>query len=262
MTRPFFARLSEYFTNVGKVLQGEASASSIFPNTTDIGITKELVYADVLQAHLPASCKVVLGGFLFGRDGSESKQIDILVTNDMALQFTFHNRQGKGKSFSCVDGCIGVVSVKSRLDTRELEDSLMNLASIPQQQTTDGRVMPFARIKNYENWPFRVVFASDGMSGEALLEALNQFYVRNPSISPHRRPDLIHVTGKYVIVRMGSEGGVTRDGSVIAPNQFYLMHFSCDVFGLFYAVIKMQEIAMASRALIFNYSSMINDLPI
>jgi hypothetical protein len=35
----------------------------------------------------PSKCKVVSGGFLFGLDGAESGQLDIIVTNDTALQF-------------------------------------------------------------------------------------------------------------------------------------------------------------------------------
>jgi hypothetical protein len=66
------------------------------------------VYAEFLRQHLPTSCHVTLGGFLFDSEGRESKQIDIIVVDDMAPQFNFHNRDGQGKAFAGVDGCVAV----------------------------------------------------------------------------------------------------------------------------------------------------------
>ena len=77
MSRPFFERLKKYYSDIGKVLRGEADAASIFPNTTDIGMSRERVYAEMLRLHLPSSCNVTLGGYLFDQDGNESSQIKV-----------------------------------------------------------------------------------------------------------------------------------------------------------------------------------------
>jgi hypothetical protein len=46
MSAEFFDRLKQYFESVGSVLRGEAAAASIFPNSTDLGQSRELIYAD------------------------------------------------------------------------------------------------------------------------------------------------------------------------------------------------------------------------
>ncbi len=74
MDGQFFHRLREYYLNVAAVLSGEAKIASIFPNTTDIGMSRECVYIDFLKQHVPSKCNVFLGGFLFGEDGFNKKK--------------------------------------------------------------------------------------------------------------------------------------------------------------------------------------------
>jgi hypothetical protein len=261
MSGPFFERLKEYYINIGKVLRGEAKAASIFPNTTDIGMSRERVYAEVLRLHLPSSCNVELGGFLFDHDGNESKQIDILITNESSLQFKFLNRGGSGKSFACIDGCIGIVSVKSKLDSTQLVDALHNFASIPNKQALVNRAIPFLNVNDYDEWPYKVIFASDGIEPSNILTSLITFYVSNPSIPLHKCPNLIHVSGKYVIVRTEKDGGVTRDGTSIAPNTFYAISDDTDVYGLFHTISRMQLIALSSKYILFVYNDLLDRIP-
>ncbi len=115
MAQPFFERLRSYYIDVAKVLRGEADPASVFANTTDIGMSRELAYKEFLKQHAPSKCNVFLGGFLFDEDGVESKQLDIIVTTDTAPRFNFNIREGAGKSFSPVEGTLGVVAVKSTL---------------------------------------------------------------------------------------------------------------------------------------------------
>ena len=91
MTTPFYNRLYEYFEQVGKVLRGQADVASVFPNTSDIGMSRESVYAKFLIQHAPSKCNVFLGGFLFGDNGEESKQLDVIITNDTAPRYNFYN---------------------------------------------------------------------------------------------------------------------------------------------------------------------------
>jgi len=169
MTKPFFERLKRYYSKVGEVLRGEADAASIFPNTTDIGISRECIYAEVLRQHLPSSCNVFLGGFLFDQSGDESEQIDIIVINESSLQFNFY-RDGTGKSFACIDGCVAIVSVKSMLDSPGLVDALQNIGSIPDKQPLE--TLPLIKIVSYEDWPYKVIYASDGIQLPNLLQSL------------------------------------------------------------------------------------------
>jgi len=184
MPAPFFKRLKHYYADVASVLRGETSAVSVFPNTTDIGTSREHVYRRFLKHHLPSACNVMLGGFLFNQQGEDSGQIDVIVTVEDCPQFNFTNPDGNGKSFSCVDGTLAVASVKSRLDSKELRSALDNLASIPQHKSDYD--WPSLGIENpfYENWPYKVIFATDGISEESLKRTLTEFYTENAVVPP------------------------------------------------------------------------------
>ncbi|MBN72957.1 MAG: hypothetical protein CME32_27190 [Gimesia sp.] len=118
MAREFYIRLRKYYQRVAEVLRGDAEAASVFPNTTDIGQSRERIYARYLEQHAPSKCNVFLGGILFHEDGTESKQLDVIVTTDTAPRFNFHNEDGGGKSFSPVAGTLGIASIKSTLDKK------------------------------------------------------------------------------------------------------------------------------------------------
>lgn len=262
MTKDFFIRLEEYYSNVGKVLKGEADSASIFPNTTDIGMSRERIYAEVLKTHLPSSCNVYFGGFVFDMNGNESKQIDLIITDDKAIQFNFHNQSGNGKSFSCIDGCIGIASIKSKLDSRELEDCLENIASLPEKSGLTGRHNPMLTIPHYEDWPYKIVYASDGINIEAAMETLNKFYIKNNDIPLKKRPNLIHVAGKYLIVRAMEYANITRDGRKIETGAYHAQVHKVDEYGILFAVAHMQDIVVAASQMTFSYTDLINKLPL
>ena len=71
----FYDRLYAYLGAVGSVLRGEAEAASIFPNTSDVGQAREMIYAEFLRNHIPANCNVFLGGFVFDIEGNEIKTL-------------------------------------------------------------------------------------------------------------------------------------------------------------------------------------------
>ena len=224
------------------MLKGEADAASVFPNSADIGTSREETYAKVLRQHLPPTCTVSLGGFLFNQRGQESKQIDILATNGASIQFNFHNANGSGKSFACVDGAVAVVAVKSTLDSSQLTDALENLESIPEKlPLTNDRKSPNIAIQGYDDWPYKIVYASDGVSLDTVTATLRDFYNARADIPFSRRPNLLHVSGKYIIVRAGPNGGQTRDHTTVKPNSFYGFPEPTNVFGLFHAITAIQR---------------------
>ena len=182
---------------MGEVLRGDADSASIFPNTTDIGQSRERVYAEFLRFHAPSKCNVFLGGFLFHDEtGAESKQLDVIVTTDTAPRFNFHNADGAGKSFSPVEGTLAVASIKSTLDKKQLIDSLEGIASIPPTRDLEKRKPPNLNIQGYDDWPYKVIYANDGISGTTLLEHVNGYHTENPEIPLSLRPNVIHVAGK------------------------------------------------------------------
>lgn len=262
MTQNFFNRLRTYYTKVAEVLRGEADAASVFANTTDIGMSRELAYAEFLKQHAPSKCNVFLGGFLFDDDGSESKQLDLIITTDTAPRFNFHNKDGLGKSFSPVEGTLGVVSVKSTLNRAELFDALGGIASIPPTRALDGRVNLLLNIKNYDDWPVKIVYASNGIAPETLLAHINEYYVAHPEIPLSRRPNFIHVAGSCLIFR-AQDSMTLRDretGAVmpLAHGSYTLLTTDSDLQAIVWTLNQLQQNATASTQILFSYGSIIN----
>lgn len=256
MAAPFFDRLWAYYSKVGEVLRGEASAASIFPNSTDVGISREQIYAQFLRQHCPSKCNVLFGGFLFDEKGTESKQLDIIVTNDACPQFNFFGETGK--TFACVEGALAAVSVKSMLNKEELIDSLLNIASIPPTASLQNRLSPLVRIANYDDWPYKVIYASNGLNHDTISQHIHEFYAENANIPSNRRPNIIHVAGKYYILRcIGNE---TFDGRTFEPGTFVPCAVSPDPQAIAWLITGIQQRAIASDHILFKYDFIINEL--
>jgi len=260
MARAFYERLKDYYRSVGAVLRGEAASASIFPNTTDIGMSREKVYATFLRQHLPSSCNVLFGGFLFNLEGDESKQIDVIVTNDTCPQYNLHNQTGEGKSFACVEGALAVVSLKSSLTTRELEDSLENFASIPNKLPLGNRVNPLLDIRTYDNWPFKIIYATKGIALETATESLTQYYQRQHDIPNRLRPDLIHVAGSYFISRVYASSEEENRLQDTTACVFEGVSDPTDVTPLGIAVHGIQEYCVRSKHILFGYNQILQNL--
>jgi hypothetical protein len=253
----FYDRLKEYFEKVATVLKGQADSASIFPNTSDKGVSRELVFINFLQQHIPSKCDAFLGGFLFGENGDESRQLDVIITTDSVPKYNFHNPDGKGKSFCSIDGCIGVASVKSRLDKKELLDSLNLLASIPEQKELDDeQILPSFSIDNYEDWPYKIIYASDGLELKTILKHVDDFYTTN-KISLYRRPNVIYVPDKYVIYR---DMRTIIDDKPIKKGQYVALDTNPDLIAMMCILNELQQNAACSNFIKFNFGEIYNHL--
>jgi uncharacterized protein DUF6602 len=268
MPAPFYERLRAYYIKVAEVLRGEADAAKIFPNTTDIGMSRERVYAEFLRTHVPSKCNVFFGGYVFGDDGSESKQTDVIVTTDTAPRFNFHNPDGVGKAFSPVEGTLAVASIKSNLDKDGLFDALEGIASIPPTASLDKRVLPLLKVENYEDWPYKIVYATRSISPQALLTHLFEFYQRYPNIPFSRRPHLIHVSGQLCVFRaitgMSMWDIPSGKSEKLDVGSFHPITKDPDLQAILWTLQGIQERATASSHILFGYGSLINrvnDLP-
>lgn len=264
MPEPFFQRLRQYYLDVAAVLRGEAKAASVFPNPSDVGGSRERVYAEFLRQHAPSKCNVFFGGFLFGDDGTESSQLDVIVTTDTTPRYNFNNANESGKSFSPVEGTLGVASIKSVLNKHELEDTLRGIAAIPPTTSLEKRVTLGVSIKNYEDWPYKIVFAFDGISPETLMAHLEDFYSNNPGIPLGRRPNVIHVAGKYVVFRtiagMSEWDSTTKTYTSVKEGAFRLFVTDADLQGVLWALEGLQSRANASTHILYSYGEVINKI--
>lgn len=265
MAQSFFTRLRDYYLKVGEVLRGDADAASVFPNPSDIGEARERIYVDFLRQHAPSKCNVFRGGFLFHDDGSESKQLDVIVTTDTAPRFDFHNSDGSGQSFSPIEGTLGIASIKSTLDKNQLFDALAGIASIPPTKSLEGRISLGVEISDYDDWPYKIVYSSSGIEGATMLDHVDAFYSEHPDIPTNRRPHLIHVVGKYVIFRhkRGMKStSVATDGPIEQPRigTFRLMTRDPDLQAILWVMHGLQQNAAFSTDIRFSYGQIINNV--
>lgn len=262
MTDNFFYRLREYYLKVAEVLRGDAEAASIFPNTSDIGGSRERVYESFLKQHTPSKCNVFLGGFLFDDNGNESKQLDIIITTDTAPRFNFHNKDGFGKSFSPVEGTLGVASIKSMLDKAQLEDALLGIASIPQTKSLEGRISILVTIGDYDDWSYKIIYATNGLEASTIMNHITSFYESHSEIPINRRPNIIHVSGKYVIIRatkgMKLYSYSTGEKEDMTVGTYRIIIRDADLQGIIWVLDSLQRKAVASTKILYSYGEYIN----
>lgn len=262
MTAPFFDRLKTYYIAIGRALAANQDLTGILPNPSDKGLSRELAYAEILRQLLPASCQVALGGYVFGQNGDESRQMDVLVFSDLALQYGIIAKTSIPKTFTCVDGIVGVVSIKTHLSGKEMIDALGCISSLPQKLPLDGRVPDIVKLGGYEEWPYKVVCAYTGLAARTILRHIEAFYESNPSIPYDRRPNVVHVLGKYCIIRTSSQGEETRLGRKLPRNAFVIADNDPDFVGFVKSITNMHKIAMAMRWVITDYADLFDKIPL
>lgn len=170
-------KLNDYFQNVADVLDKKKKISEVFPNTSDSGQTREGILRQFLEDHVPHRCKVLQGGFVFDSNDNESSQIDVIIHNDLSLQFNTL-RELSQKSFVTIEGCYAVISVKTNLDKQQLENSLEGFSTIPKtpKLIITSSVTP---PKITENIPLRIIFAFSGLSSSKIKSHLINYYEKN-----------------------------------------------------------------------------------
>ena len=189
-------RVIRYFNAVSEKLAAEHAITSTIKNSSDIGYSRESLVKDFLSKHLPGRLSAILGGHVFGFNQEESKQLDILILNDIGLNFKENE-----KPFAPIENVASVFTVKSSLNSKELIDSLSNIASIPQ---IDKDVLDFENLMGepfeyfINHYPRFTVFAYTGMSLESTLKTIEEFYTNN-DVPLNRRPQAIIVNKQYYI---------------------------------------------------------------
>lgn len=256
----FIDRFRQYLVSTIETLKKEEEAASVFVNTTDIGQSKEARIRDILRLHIPKSANIDLGGFLFDLAGNESKQLDLIITDSSSLRYDFHNRDGGGKAFACVDGCIGVISSKTILNKSEIFEALENIASIPQNttltpQNSDSRL----DLSAMDDGPVKVIIAQKGIDPNTLIGHVAEFYGNYPDIPLSRRPNYIHVLGQYCWV--GIRKAIVNDEGIEAqPGQFCLREKEPDLFFFCELLLYIEKLTRMHRAVWYDYTPIFSKL--
>ncbi len=259
MMSDVFDDLKGHYAFVADELRYKAKQAAFLKNPTGVGTEREEVYRDFLGRHLPKMCDVFLGGYLFDLNGSTSGQMDVIVTSDNTPRF----RMPEGnRHIAPLEGSIAVAEIKSRLDKESLHDALEKCASIPPMPDSERIVPPYLQMPD-ERWrdtPYKIVFAYDGISPQASFDHIMAFYNENVAIPTARQPNLVHVLGKYVIIR------TTRGMTVVNPNgqpdpnqpnigQYKVFTTAPDVSAIGWILNELQQKAFLSNHLLFKYDS-------
>jgi hypothetical protein len=221
--------LQEYFQNISQQLDTQYRlAASVGTHKGDRGTSREAALLKVLQNHLPERLKAELGGQIIGSSGSISKQVDIIIRNDLAIRFDQLER-----SFVVAEGVAAVVSVKSHLDKDALLDCLDNFASIPQ---FDPRVISFPNLglgsveRFSKHHPNCFIFAFDGLRARTLGEHMDQYVETRPQTFMNRIPRLTFVNRQSTVSFL-RESGTTLKGVEAPPDNFYVDDPTPEMYG-------------------------------
>ena len=263
-THNVFDRLRAHYEAISEELASAARQASILNHPTGIGTEREEVYRGFLERHVPKTCDVFLGGYVFSLEGNQSKQIDVIVTGGNAPRF----RLSAGNHYIApVEGTIAVAEIKSRLDKESLQDALEKCASIPPMPDSEKIVSPNLKVSEdkWQDAPYKIVFAYDGISAEMIFSHITDFYIKNLKIPVARRPNIIHVLGKYVVIRM------TPDMTVINPDgkpdaiqpqvgEYKTFNSSPDVLAMGWTLPALQKETFVSNHLFFKYDELHNKI--
>jgi len=171
-----------------------------------------------------------------------------VITTDTTPRFNLKNQL-----FSPVEGTLGVASIKSTLDKSQLYNALDGIASIPPTKGLNGRVSPLTKIKNYDDWPYKIVYANKGIKGATIMRHINTFYNGQRNIPINRRPNIIHVAGNFAIIR--------ADLSEDEPTpEYFLSTEEPDLHAIVCALNGLQQRAMASTKILFLYGHLIENV--
>ncbi|MDB5034647.1 MAG: hypothetical protein JWQ98_1888 [Chlorobi bacterium] len=210
-------KIQRYFNSLAKQIAIQAEVAGISTHRPDIGTNRETIVQLFLNKHLPRRLNASIGGQIIGCDGKESGQIDIIVSSDIAVRFEENER-----TFVTAESVGAAISVKSYLDKAAVEDSLLNLASIPQ-------ISPAVLEVNFANngfdkfiksHPSLYIFAYDGIQLETCLGHVQNFYATHPDIPLNRYPKGIFVNCQYMIT-FQQNVNKTLAGVIIPSRTFY-----------------------------------------
>jgi len=247
-------KIYDYFNNVAKVISKEADVSSIFPNTTDVGLTREEILKKFLENHLPQRCVIIKGGYIFDFKENESKQMDLMILNDLTLQFNHFSDRGN-KSFAAIEGCYAAISIKSKLDKQALIDSLDGFASIP--KTPEIKINPTLKSKLPKLLPIRIIFAYDGLDPSTITSHLTDYYNKHDDISSNEVVDHIIVNDQYIIVKVGEEGATLQNGKKVEPNTFVPVTVTgskqIGAYSLLYMINRLQKMSNLGTQMILDF---------
>ena len=264
MNRDVFYEIKNHYGAIAEELLNQAKQARLLENSSDVGTEREGSYLSFLKRHLSRTCDAFLGGYIFDLQGNKSKQMDIIITNGNTPRFQM---SGGNKQIAPLEGTIGVVESKSMLNRRELRDALEKCASIPDMPDPKGILSPSIK-GNHQLWfdmPYKIIFAYNGNEKENIVNNVNEFYSEYSDIPVNRRPNIIHVLGKYVVLRTRPGMTVFNSDGTPVPNQPSMGEYrwfdrGSDIVAITWTLNELQDNDFLIRHSMFKYSQWIDGI--
>ena len=258
MKRDVFDQLKNHYVDVAQELSSQARQAGLLSNPSGVGTEREEVYRTFLERHLPKMSDAFLGGYVFDLRGNASAQIDVIVTSGHTPRF----RMSSGNRYIApLEGTIAVAEIKSHLNKGTLQEALENCASIPLMPDSEGIVAPYLKLNkaNWQDTPYKIVFAYDGIAASTISAHIEEFYDQRQEIPLARRPNIIHVLEKYMVMRIAPGMKVINPGGVPDANQPEVGQYKpffkgSDASAMAWTLIALQEKTFTSNSLMYKYS--------
>ena len=257
MNDDVFGDLAAHYAAVAQELSSQAQQAGLLRNPTATGTEREDVYRAFLERHLPRSCDVFLGGYIFDKSGNSSSQMDVIATGGNVPRFRMSSGE---RHIAPLEGTVAVAEVKSHLTKETLREALDGCASIPPMPKPEGIVPPYLRVPEarWNDAPYKTIFAYDGLSSDTICAHIAEYYEQNTHIPLFRRPNIIHVLNKYLIMRVtGSVKIADVRGSVEAeqPEQgtFYPFDMAPDVSAMAWTLTEVQYNVFSCAHLLYKF---------
>ena len=236
MDKRVFEEIADYFEAVSAQLEGDARQAKLFDNASVVGGIREEVYQRFLERHLPKSCDVFRGGYVFNVEGMTSHQTDVIVTSGLAPRFKMGSSE---LAIAPIEGAVCLAETKSNLDKAELVKSLDALRELPPINQNAVAVNPGLKTPRHYAWdvPYKVIFAYKGSEAQTIHQHIVTYYENNPDVPQERRPSLVHVLGQYAIFRIADDLTVTDADGTMARHQravggYYPFSRDCDLIAM------------------------------
>lgn len=257
MNDDVFGDLAAHYVSVAQELSSQAQQAGLLRNPTATGTGREDVYRAFLERHLPRACDVFLGGYIFDTRGNSSSQMDVIATGGNVPRFGMSSGE---RHIAPLEGTVAVAEVKSRLTKDTLREALDGCASIPLMPESEGILPPYLRVSEarWNDAPYKIVFAYDGLSSDTICAHIAEYYEHNSHIPLFRRPNIIHVLNKYLIMRVtGGMAIANVQGGVEAeqPEQgtFHPLHVVSDVSAMAWILAEVQQNVFSCAHLLYKF---------
>ena len=174
-------KLLQALRNATASLEASFENSKLFSQNPNRGEFREEVIKEFLRPFLP-KCYGLDSGEVFSKDGRQSKQIDIVIYDDVFSNVLF--RHERNFLFPC-ESVFGNIEVKSCLTTNELRIAVENIRSLkclPRESSDMRDILPFRRLnvgsgltfdRSQRNPYLGILFTYGGLLAETVVANLN-----------------------------------------------------------------------------------------